>query len=130
MGIDNLVEFDYLDPPPHDMLVKGLEMLYALGALNDEGDLTKLGRRMAEFPLDPMLSKMLIASEKYRCIDQIITICSMISVGNAVFFRPKDKKIHADNSRKAFFRPGGDHLTLLNVYNQWREYNESAQWCT
>lgn len=62
MGIDNLVEFDYLDPPPHDMLVKGLEMLYALGALNDEGELTKLGRRMAEFPLDPMLSKMLIAS--------------------------------------------------------------------
>lgn len=44
------------------MLVKGLEMLYALGALNDQGDLTKLGRRMAEFPLDPMLSKMLIAS--------------------------------------------------------------------
>ena len=112
------------------MLVKGLEMLYALGALNDEGDLTKLGRRMAEFPLDPMLSKMLIASEKYRCIDQIITICSMISVGNSVFFRPKDKKMHADNARKAFFRPGGDHLTLLNVYNQWREYNESAQWCT
>lgn len=89
MGIDNLVDFDYLDPPPHDMLVKGLEMLYALGALNDEGDLTKLGRRMAEFPLDPMLSKMLISSEKFLCVDQIITICAMLSVGNSVFFRPK-----------------------------------------
>ena len=54
----------------------------------------------------------------------------MLSVGNSVFFRPKEKKIHADNARKAFFRPGGDHLTLLNVYNQWKEYNESAQWCT
>jgi pre-mRNA-splicing factor ATP-dependent RNA helicase DHX16 len=62
MGIDNLVDFDFLDPPPHDMLVRGLEMLYALGALNDKGDLTKLGRRMAELPLDPMLSKMLIKS--------------------------------------------------------------------
>ena len=51
MGIDNLVEFDFLDPPPHDMLVKGLEMLYALGALNHTGQLTILGRRMAEFPL-------------------------------------------------------------------------------
>ena len=62
MGINNLVEFDFLDPPPHDMLVKGLEMLYALGALNHEGTLTILGRKMAEFPLEPMLSKMLIKS--------------------------------------------------------------------
>jgi pre-mRNA-splicing factor ATP-dependent RNA helicase DHX16 len=62
MGIDNLVEFDFLDPPPHDMLVKGLEMLYALGALNHAGQLTILGRKMAEFPLEPMLSKMLIKS--------------------------------------------------------------------
>ncbi len=54
----------------------------------------------------------------------------MLSVGNSVFFRPKEKKIHADTARKAFFRPGGDHLTLLNVDNQWKEYNESAQRCT
>ena len=47
MGINDLVDFDFLDPPPHDMLVSGLEMLYALGALNDKGDLTKLGRKMA-----------------------------------------------------------------------------------
>ena len=47
MGIDNLVEFDFLDPPPHDMLVKGLEMLYALGALNQKGELTFCGRKMA-----------------------------------------------------------------------------------
>ena len=62
MGIDNLVEFDFLDPPPHDMLVKGLETLYALGALNKVGNLTFMGRKMAEFPLEPMLSKMLIKS--------------------------------------------------------------------
>ncbi len=120
MGIDNLVEFDFLDPPPHDMLVKGLQMLYALGALNHTGQLTILGRRMAEFPLEPMLSKMLIKSQQYKCIDQIMTICAMLSVGNSVYFRPKDKKMHADNARKTFFRPGGDHLTLLNVYNTWK----------
>jgi len=60
MGINNLVHFDFMDPPPHEMLVRALENLYALGALNDNGDLTKLGRRMAEFPLDPMQSKMLV----------------------------------------------------------------------
>jgi pre-mRNA-splicing factor ATP-dependent RNA helicase DHX16 len=83
MGVENLVDFDFLDPPPHDMLVRGLEMLYALGALNDRGELTRLGRRMAEFPLEPMLAKMLIRSEHYRCIDQAVTICAMLSVGNA-----------------------------------------------
>ena len=68
MGINNLVEFDFLDPPPHEMLVRALENLYALAALNDKGELTKLGRRMAEFPLDPMLSKMVVQSEKYKCV--------------------------------------------------------------
>jgi pre-mRNA-splicing factor ATP-dependent RNA helicase DHX16 len=43
-----------------------LPQLYALGGLNDRGELTKLGRRMAEFPLDPMLSKALLASETYK----------------------------------------------------------------
>jgi pre-mRNA-splicing factor ATP-dependent RNA helicase DHX16 len=59
-----------------------------------------------------------------------MTICAMLSVGNSVFFRPKEKQMHADNMRKTFMRVGGDHLTLLNVYNTWVEYNESAQWCT
>lgn len=54
----------------------------------------------------------------------------MLSVGNAIFFRPKDKHMHADTAKKAFYKPGGDHLTLLNVYNSWVEAGESAQWCT
>lgn len=84
--------------------------------MNDEGDLTKLGRRMAEFPLDPMLSKTVIMSETYKCVDQVLTICSMLSVGNSIFYRPKEKALHADNARKNFFRPGGDHICLLTVF--------------
>lgn len=129
MGINDLVNFDFMDPPPHEMLIRALEQLYALGALNDKGELTKLGRRMAEFPLDPLLAKTVIASEHYKCVDQVITICAMLSVGNSIFYRPKDKILHADNARVNFFRPGGDHLALLNVYNQWKDTNYSAQWC-
>jgi pre-mRNA-splicing factor ATP-dependent RNA helicase DHX16 len=81
-----------MDPPPAETLLRALEQLYALGALNDRGELTKLGRRMAEFPLDPMLSKMLVASEKYACSEQIISICAMLSVGNTVFYRPKVRR--------------------------------------
>ena len=53
----------------------------------------------------------------------------MLSVNNAIFYRPKDKVVHADNARVNFFRPGGDHLTLLNVYDQWVETGYSTQWC-
>merc|ERR1719272_2623850 len=53
----------------------------------------------------------------------------MLSLGGALFFRPKDRKVHADNARKTFNKPGGDHLTLLNVWNQWSEANFSTNWC-
>ncbi len=53
LGINDLLNFDFLDPPPTDTLGRSFELLYALGALNDKGELTKLGRRMAEFPVGP-----------------------------------------------------------------------------
>ncbi|KAG5882677.1 hypothetical protein JTB14_026088 [Gonioctena quinquepunctata] len=129
LGINDLVHFDFLDPPPHETLVLALEQLYALGALNHHGELTKLGRRMAEFPVNPMMAKMLLASEKYKCSEEMVTISAMLSVNGAIFYRPKDKIIHADTARKNFNLIGGDHLSLLNVYNQWRDSDYSTQWC-
>src|SRR5258708_23804074 len=71
LGINDLIGFEFMDPPPGETLMRALELLYALGALNDRGELTKLGRRMAEFPVDPMLSKVIIASEDYHCTDEV-----------------------------------------------------------
>ena len=65
LGINDLLHFDFMDPPPHESLIMALEQLYALGALNDHGEMTLTGRKMAEFPVDPMISKMILASEKY-----------------------------------------------------------------
>lgn len=73
---------------------------------------------MAEFPIDPMLSKTLIAAEKFHCTDEILSICAMLSVQNSVFFRPKERAVHADQAKRSFYRPGGDHMALLAVYNQ------------
>ncbi|XP_078272115.1 pre-mRNA-splicing factor ATP-dependent RNA helicase DHX16-like [Rhinoraja longicauda] len=84
---------------------------------------------MAELPVDPMLSKMILASEKYVCSEEILTVAALLSVNNAIFYRPKDKVVHADNARMNFFLPGGDHLVLLNVYTQWVESGYSTQWC-
>uniref|UniRef100_W8BKG6 RNA helicase n=1 Tax=Ceratitis capitata TaxID=7213 RepID=W8BKG6_CERCA len=129
LGINDLIHFDFLDPPPHETLVLALEQLYALGALNHHGELTKLGRRMAEFPVDPMMGKMLLASEKYKCSEELVSIAAMLSVNSAIFYRPKDKIIHADTARKNFNHLSGDHLSLLQVYNQWVDTDHSTQWC-
>ncbi|KIK94744.1 hypothetical protein PAXRUDRAFT_428395 [Paxillus rubicundulus Ve08.2h10] len=129
LGINNFMEFEFMDPPPGETLIRALELLYALGALNDRGELTKLGRRMAEFPVDPMLSKTIIESEKYVCTDEVLTIISMLSESSSLFYRPKDKKLHADQARQNFVRAGGDHFTLLNVWEQWADTNYSQQFC-
>ncbi|KAL6885862.1 hypothetical protein ACP4OV_010123 [Aristida adscensionis] len=71
LGIHDLVNFDCLDPPPSETLMKALEQLYALSAMNCCGQLTKTGRTMAQFPLNPMLSKMIVASDKYKCSYEI-----------------------------------------------------------
>ncbi|KAF3557669.1 hypothetical protein F2Q69_00018029, partial [Brassica cretica] len=102
LGIHDLISFDFMDPPPAEALVKALEHLFGLGALNKAGELTKAGRRMAEFPLDPMLSKMIVVSDKYKCSDEMLSIAAMLSVGGSVFYRPKDKQVHADNARMNF----------------------------
>lgn len=129
LGIDDLIHFDFMDPPPSETLIRALELLYAIGALNDRGELTKMGRRMAEFPIDPMMSKTLLASEKYSCSEEIVSIMAMLSVQNSIFYRPREKQVLADQAHKSLWRPGGDHLTLLNVWNQWTELNFSTQWC-
>ncbi|KAL5524511.1 hypothetical protein ACEPAF_9651 [Sanghuangporus sanghuang] len=129
LGINDLIGFEFMDPPPGETLMRALELLYALGALNDRGELTKLGRRMAEFPVDPMLSKAIIASENYSCTDEVLTIIAMLSESGSIFYRPKDKKLHADQARQNFVRPGGDHFTLLNVWEQWADTNYSQQFC-
>mmetsp|Transcript_20750 Transcript_20750/g.65261 ORF Transcript_20750/g.65261 Transcript_20750/m.65261 type:complete len:931 (+) Transcript_20750:579-3371(+) len=130
LGIHDLLHFDFMDPPPAEMLIRALEQLYALGSLNDRGELTKLGRRMAEFPCDPQMSKVIILSDKYGCVAEAIIVGAMLSAGNAVYYRPKDRAVHADNARMNFARGGGgDHGALLRVYKQWADADMSQQWC-
>eukprot|EP01006_Ploeotia_vitrea_P027829 TRINITY_DN60603_c0_g1_i1.p1 TRINITY_DN60603_c0_g1~~TRINITY_DN60603_c0_g1_i1.p1 ORF type:complete len:878 (-),score=99.59 TRINITY_DN60603_c0_g1_i1:86-2719(-) len=128
LGIHDLIRFDFLDAPPAETLIRALEHLYALAALNDQGELTKVGRKMAEFPLEPQLAKTLCASEQYECSEQIVSICAMLSVNNSIFYIPKDKKVHGENARRNFFTGGGDHLALLNVWDQFVEAEYSAAW--
>lgn len=129
LGIENLLEFDFMDPPPQDNVQQSLYQLWVLGAIDDAGSLTKLGRKMAEFPLDPPLSKMLIASEDLACSEEVATVVSMLSVPN-VFVRPKERAEESDAAREKFMVPESDHLTLLFVYQQWSDSGRSNRWCS
>ena len=128
MGINDLLSFEFMDPPPKDSMISAMEELHSLSALDDEGLLTKLGRRMTEFPLEPQLSKLLIQSVNLGCSDEAITIVSMLSIQN-VFYRPKEKQTLADQKKAKFHQPEGDHLTLLAVYNAWKNNNFASHWC-
>ena len=128
MGINDLLHFDFMDPPPTNTMLTALEELYALSALDDEGLLTRLGRKMADFPMEPALAKVLIYSVDMGCSDEILSIVAMLSV-QTVFYRPKEKQQQADQKKAKFHDPHGDHLTLLNVYNGWKQAKFSNPWC-
>lgn len=132
LGIDDLVHFDFMDPPAPETMMRALEELNYLACLDDEGNLTPLGRLASQFPLDPMLAVMLIGSFEFQCSQEILTIVAMLSVPN-VFIRPTKDKKRADDAKNIFAHPDGDHITLLNVYHGFKsdeayEYG-IHKWC-
>ena len=130
LGIKNLLDFDFMDPPPEENIMNSLYQLWILGALDNSGDLTAYGKRMVEFPLDPALSKLLLfAHDSEGCSAQALIVVSMLSVPS-VFFRPKNREEESDAAREKFFVPESDHLTLLNVYERAQQHKFDSQWCT
>ncbi|KAJ3272638.1 putative ATP-dependent RNA helicase dhx33 [Terramyces sp. JEL0728] len=121
-GIDDIVGFDFMDKPSRQALVGALEQLFALGALNDQGELTDIGRQMSWFPTDPTFAK------KYKCTKEAIDLISMLSV-DSLFFSPTDKRDEAQASKKIFMSYEGDHITLLNVMKAYESTKGDAQWC-
>eukprot|EP01105_Mastigella_eilhardi_P021513 TRINITY_DN5214_c0_g1_i2.p1 TRINITY_DN5214_c0_g1~~TRINITY_DN5214_c0_g1_i2.p1 ORF type:complete len:640 (+),score=177.02 TRINITY_DN5214_c0_g1_i2:435-2354(+) len=128
LGIDDLVHFDFMDPPAPETLMRALELLNYMQAVDDDGNLTELGSMMAEFPLDPQLSKMIIASPNLNCSNEILSIAALLSVPN-VFMRPKEAARAADEAKAKFVHQDGDHLTLLNAYHAYKQAGEDQHWC-
>jgi pre-mRNA-splicing factor ATP-dependent RNA helicase DHX15/PRP43 len=131
LGIDDLVHFDLMDPPAPETLMRALEELNYLACLDDEGELTQLGRLASDFPLDPVLAVMLISSPEFYCSNEILSITALLSVPN-VFVRPASQRKRADEMKALFSHEHGDQLTLLNVYHAFKGAEAQAnpkQWC-
>lgn len=128
LGVKDLLDFNFMDPPPQDTISTSMFDLWALGALDNLGELTELGSKMSAFPMDPSLAKLLITAEEYGCSEEMMTIVSMLSVPN-VFYRPKERQDEADAQREKFWVHESDHLTYLQVYSAWKTNGYSEGWC-
>ena len=129
LGVKNLLEFDFMDPPPQYTILNSMYQLWLLEALDDAGNLTSLGKAMGQFPLDPALSRMVLMGDILGCVMEMVVVVSMLTVP-AIFFRPKDRTEESDAAREKFFVPESDHLTLLNVFLQYMHNGSSAAWCS
>ena len=132
LGIDNIVRFDFVSPPPAELLARACEDLYALGALDGDAKLTRpLGERMAELGgVEPMLAKALLSAVNFQCVDEMLCIAAMVSLQGSVWIEHNDGKKAMDNSRRKFAAEEGDHLTLLNVLMAFiGEGKRDAKWC-
>ncbi|MCJ1259136.1 DEAH-box ATP-dependent RNA helicase prp43 [Lignoscripta atroalba] len=131
LGIDDLVHFDFMDPPAPETMMRALEELNYLACLDDEGNLTTLGKLASEFPLDPALAVMLISSPEFYCSNEILSLTALLSVPQ-IFVRPVSARKRADDMKNLFAHPDGDHLTMLNVYHAFKSpqaQENPKQWC-
>ncbi|RNF02248.1 putative pre-mRNA-splicing factor ATP-dependent RNA helicase DEAH3 isoform X1 [Trypanosoma rangeli] len=131
MGVEDLVNFDFVEPPAPETLMRALELLNYLGAINDDGDMTDFGRRMAEFPLEPEMAAMLLHSPEYGCSDDMARISAMLSVQSPFITPANDQRGRALRCREQFYHPTGDHLALLNLFNAFYDANrQSVAWAS
>ena len=131
LGIDNIARFDFLTSPPAELIVRALELLYSLGALDTYAKLTHpLGIRMAELALEPMMSKTLLSAPSFGCTSEILTIAAMTSLGSSVFYTPDGERKAMESARRKFAVEEGDHITLLNVYQAFiTKGQKGARFC-
>ncbi|KAB8339157.1 hypothetical protein FH972_022093 [Carpinus fangiana] len=131
LGIDNVARFDFLTSPPAELMVRALELLYSLGALDDYARLTKpLGSRMAELSIEPFMAKVLLVAPEFGCLSEMLSIAAMASLQGAVWFSHDGEKKASESARRKFAAEEGDHLTLLNVYQAFiTKGKKDAGWC-
>ena len=131
LGIDNIARFDFFTPPPAELIIRALELLYSLGAIDDYAKLTRpLGVRMAELAVEPMMAKVLLASSSFGCLSEVLSIAAMTSLQGAVWFHHDGEKRAMDTARRKFAVEEGDHLTLLNAYQAFvTKGKKDSKWC-
>jgi ATP-dependent RNA helicase DDX35 len=127
LGISNVLAFDWIDRPQPSSLAAALEFLFALGAVDGDGELTDTGRILSELPVDPMIGRMLIASRDYQCGSEAVIIAAMLAARPIFVNVSLHKRTALDEARRKLGVAEGDLLALVNIYRSYREFG--TQWC-
>ncbi|XP_063749063.1 DEAD/H (Asp-Glu-Ala-Asp/His) box polypeptide 32a isoform X2 [Eleginops maclovinus] len=134
MEIAGLGQCDFIDRPDPEGLMQALEELDYLAALDDDGNLSEIGIIMSEIPLDPQMAKALLASCEFDCVSEMLTIAAMLSAPSCFMEPPAGMTHEAVQCHRKFQHPEGDHFTLINIYNAFKQsqreqYFTSEKWC-
>lgn len=127
LGLGDIEAFPFVEPPDHRHIRDGLELLRELGAVAvNDGDpsLTDVGKRMAQLPVDPRLSRMLLEAERNGCLREVLIIISALSIQDPRE-RPADKQQQADAAHKRFAAQDSDFMALINLWNYLREQQKA-----
>lgn len=131
MGITDPSQFDFMDKPADGTIDNTMLLLQQLSAV--EGNplqLTALGKRMSELPLEPQLAKIVIESAKLGCTKEVVKIVALLSTQyQNIFSRSKQVRQAADRVRISIQSGDGDLLTLLKIFDLWVSSNYSREWC-
>lgn len=129
LGID-CREFDFLDKPPLDAIESALQELKSLGAIlsADTPALTTVGRKMAKLPLEPKYAKIVLSASEFGCLEEILSIIAMLSSEN-VFLNNSQRREQLLAAHSKFHAKCGDHITLLNVFNEYKTKDKAKRWC-
>ncbi|KAH0802047.1 pre-mRNA-splicing factor ATP-dependent RNA helicase DEAH1-like isoform X1 [Histomonas meleagridis] len=128
-GIKDIIHFPFIDAPPQTQLAVAIQELYHLGAINNNAELTEIGNLMAVLPVEPKHAKSLIASKKFGCTNEMSTLIAILSEQGQIFLRPRDKVTKADAAHSQFKSGYGDHISLINVYEEFVNNGSDKKWC-
>lgn len=130
MGIENPMNFEFVDAPTDAAIDEALANLKELKALDSTFKLTPLGRQMASFPLEPTLAKVLITAAKLGCATETLKIVAILSTPHQNLFNRTNRSLaEFRHAKEIFDQPEGDHLTFLKIYDQWTTNEYSEEWC-
>jgi ATP-dependent helicase HrpA len=119
-GLGDIEDFPFLDPPDRRQIRDGIALLEELGALDARGRLTKLGRRLADLPVDPRMARMVLEGDRRGCATEVIVIAAALSIQDPRE-RPADKAAQADQLHARFADERSDFIALLNLWRYLRE---------
>src|SRR5213083_58304 len=114
LGLGNVEEFPFLDPPAPRAIADGYALLTELGAVDERNELTQLGGELARLPLDPRVGRMLVAARAEGCLEQLLIIAAALSVQDPRE-RPLERATAADERHAKFADERSDFLAFLKL---------------